>query len=395
VTTGRVTVVAALGTTQTIAWASSYYMPAILGAPIASALHLPRSVFFGLFSGALLLSAVVGPTVGRLIDRHGGRHMLAASNLFIAAGLLILAAAHSLAGLVIAWTALGVGIGMGLYDPAFATLTWLYGRDARRSITGITLIAGFASTIGWPLTAVLLDIFGWRAACLIWAVLNILLAAPINWLAIPRHGVPAALPQATTETAAAAPPRAAMPILAFFFAATWFVQGAMAAHLPGLLQAAGASSTAAIAAASLVGPAQVGARIVEFGLLRSFHPISSARLASALHPIAAAFLVVFGAPGIIAFALLHGAGNGMITIAKGTLPLALFGPRGYGLRSGLLSAPARMLQAASPFLFGLLLDRVGIGAVGLSAGLCLAAFGSLFLLRPRRAVAAHSSPVPS
>jgi hypothetical protein len=127
--------------------------------------------------------------------------------------------------------------------------------------------------------------------------------------------------------------------------------------------------------------------------LRSFHPISSARLASALHPIGAAFLFVFGVPGIIAFALLHGAGNGMITIAKGTLPLALFGPGGYGLRSGLLSAPARMLQAASPFLFGLLLDRVGIGAVGLSAGLCLAAFGSLCLLRPRRAVAMHPSPV--
>jgi MFS family permease len=393
VTSGRVTVVAALGATQTIAWASSYYMPAILGAPIAGALHLPTSVFFGLFSGALLLSAVVGPSVGRLIDRHGGRHLLAASNLVIAAGLLILAAAHSIAGLVIAWTVLGVGIGMGLYDPAFATLTWLYGRDARRSITGITLIAGFASTIGWPLTAVFLDIFGWRAACLTWAGLNMLLAAPVNWLAIPRHGVPAALPRATTETTAAPPPRTAMPILAFFFAATWFVQGAMAAHLPGLLQAAGASSTAAIAAASLVGPAQVGARIVEFGLLRSFHPISSARLASALHPIGAAFLVAFGAPGIIAFALLHGAGNGMITIAKGTLPLALFGPGGYGLRSGLLSAPARMLQAASPFLFGLLLDQVGIGAVGLSAGLCLAAFASLFLLRLRGAVAAHPSPV--
>jgi predicted MFS family arabinose efflux permease len=272
-------------------------------------------------------------------------------------------------------------------------LTWLYGRDARSSITGITLIAGFASTIGWPLTAAFLDLFGWRAACLVWAGLNMLLAAPVNWLAIPRHGVPAALPQATTETAAAPPPRAAMPILAFFFAATWFVQGAMAAHLPGLLQAAGASSSAAIAAASLVGPAQVGARIVEFRLLRSFHPISSARLASALHPIGAAFLVALGAPGIIAFALLHGAGNGMITIAKGTLPLALFGPRGYGLRSGLLSAPARMLQAAAPFLFGLLLDRVGLVAVGLSAGLCLAAFAALFLLRPRRAVAAHPLPV--
>ena len=113
-----------------------------------------------------------------------------------------------------------------------------------------------------------------------------------------------------------------------------------------------------------------------------------------LHPIGAAFLIIFGAPGIIAFALFHGAGNGMITIAKGTLPLALFGPQGYGLRSGLLSAPARVLQSAAPFLFGLLLDRVGVAAVWLSAGLCFAAFASLFLLRPRGAIATRPSPVP-
>jgi MFS family permease len=385
---GRVAVVAVLGTTQTIAWASSYYMPAILGSPIATALQLPTSVFFGLFSGALLLSGVIGPSVGRLIDRHGGRVVLACSNLVIAAGLVILAAAHGIAGLVIAWTVLGVGIGMGLYDPAFAALTWLYGREARSSITGITLIAGFASTIGWPMSAVFLHEFGWRAVCLIWAGLNILLAAPANWLSIPRHGTPATQARTATELPEAEPRRAAMPILAFFFAATWFVQGAMAAHLPGLLQAAGASSTAAIATAALVGPAQVGARLVEFGLLRSFHPITSARLASVLHPIGAALVGLLGVHGIIAFALLHGAGNGMITIVKGTLPLALFGPQGYGRRSGLLSAPARTLQSAAPFLFGLLLDRVGIGALGLSAGLCFAAFGSLFLLRPHRAIVA-------
>jgi hypothetical protein len=161
----------------------------------------------------------------------------------------------------------------------------------------------------------------------------------------------------------------------------------------GVAQGGGASSSAAIAAAALVGPAQVGARIVEFGLLRSFHPVSSARIASILHPIGAAVVILFGGPGIVAFALLHGAGNGMITIAKGTLPLALFGPQGYGQRSGLLSVPARVLQSAAPFLFGLLLDRVGITAVGLSAGLCLAAFGSLLLLRPRGVVGAHRPPL--
>ena len=208
---GRVTVVAALGTTQTIAWASSYYLPAILGAPIASALHLPTSVFFGLFSGALLLSAAVGPSVVRLIDRYGGRYLLTASNLVIAAGLLILAGAHSVTGLVIAWTVLGVAIGMGLYDSAFAALSSLYGREARSAITGITLIAGFASTIGWPLTAVFLHESGWRTACLIWAGLNILLAAPLNWLTIPRHSMPATLPQAPTELRASEQARPAMP----------------------------------------------------------------------------------------------------------------------------------------------------------------------------------------
>src|SRR5215472_205678 len=160
---------------------------------------------------------------------------------------------------------------MGLYDPAFAALSWLYGREARGAITGITLIAGFASTIGWPLSALLLHEGGWRITCLVWAGLNIVVAAPLNWLMIPQHERAAALTPTTAKSPMPDPPRAAMPILAFFFAATWFVQGAMAAHLPGLLQAAGASSTAAIAAASLVGPAQVVARIVEFGLLCSLH----------------------------------------------------------------------------------------------------------------------------
>jgi MFS family permease len=384
---GRVIVVAALGTSQTIAWASSWYMPAILGNPIGRTLNLPPSVFFGLFSGALLLSAAIGPVAGRLIDRYGGRGLLAASNLVIAAGLMILAGTYSITELVIAWGVLGVGLGIGLYDPAFAALSWLYGREARAAITGITLIAGFASTIGWPLTALFLHRWDWRAACLIWAAVNLLVAAPLNWLMIPCHSAPAALAQAVPRLPLPEPPRAAMPILAFFFAATWFVQGAMAAHLPALLRAAGASSTAAIAAAALVGPAQVGARIVEFTLLRSLHPIVSARLASMLHPIGAAFLLVLGAPGIVVFALLHGAGNGMITIAKGTLPLALFGSQGYGLRSGLLSAPARVLQSLALFLFGLLLGRIGVAAIGFSAALCFAAFCSLFLLRPRRAIA--------
>ena len=389
---GKPVIVAALGSTQTLAWASSYYLPAILGAPIAAGLHLSTNVFFGVFSASLLLSAAIGPAVGRMIDEHGGRVVLTLSNLVIAAGLVAMALAHGIVGLVVAWLFLSIGIAAGLYDSAFAALTALYGRGARNAITGITLIAGFASTIGWPASAFFEHEFGWREACLIWAALNLLVAMPINWFAIPashRHHLAELDTAAEADTAEA--PRGAMLTLAFFFSAVWFVTGAMAAHLPRLLEAAGASETAAIAAAALVGPAQVAARIVEFGLMRNLHPLISARVASALHPVGAALLTMFGAPGAVAFALFHGAGNGMITIAKGTLPLAIFGPKGFGLRSGVLSAPARVTQAAAPFLFGLLLDRYGDRAVLLSAGLSLVAMVSLFALRAREAGGAAAS----
>jgi MFS family permease len=374
--------VAVLGTTQTLAWASSYYLPAILADPIAAGLNLPRSAVFGAFSGALLLAAVLGPTVGRAIDNRGGRGVLVLSNLVLAAGLVLLAVIQGIIGLAIAWVVLGVGMALGLYDTAFAALAGLYGRHARGPMTGITLIAGFASTVGWPTTLLLNDALGWRGACLVWAVLHIAVGLPLNRFLIPSAAPPEHA-SASADVAAPPAPRFATAILAFVFAAAWFVTGAMAAHLPRLLEAAGASSTAAVAAASLVGPAQVGARMVEFGLLRRIHPVVSARVATVLHPVGAAFLGLFGAPAAIAFALLHGAGNGMLTIAKGTLPLAIFGPVGYGLRNGIISAPARATQASAPLLFGLLLDRMGTAVVVVSAGLSLLATAALLALRVR------------
>ena len=169
-------------------------------------------------------------------------------------------------------------------------------------------------------------------------------------------------------------------ILAFVFAVTWFVSTAMAAHLPRLLQAGGATLAAAVAIGALVGPAQVGGRLLEFGLLRHVHPLLSARLAALMHPVGATLLALLGAPLAALFAILHGAGNGILTIAKGTLPLVLFGPQGYGLRQGLLMVPARVAQASAPWLFGILLDRFGAGALWFSTALGLAAFAALLLL---------------
>ncbi len=375
-------VVLALGTAQTLAWASSYYLPAILAVPMARDLGISPSWVFGAFSASLVLQALLGPAVGRAIDVRGGRDVLGLSNVVLATGLVLLAMAPGPLVMAAGWLVLGIGMTMGLYDAAFATLAGLYGRAARGPITGITLIAGFASTVGWPLSAVMEDAFGWRGACLAWAGLHLLLGLPLNRLLVPSAPPPE---RATSGSAAdgPAPPRLAMPLLALVFAATWFVTGAMAAHLPVLLQAAGATPAAAVAAAALIGPAQVAARLAEFGLLRRFHPLVSARLATMGHPLGAAVLAFAGGPGAAVFAVLHGMGNGVLTIAKGTLPLAVFGPSGYGARQGLLSAPARLLQATAPFLFGLLLELAGVGvALTVTACLSLSATAALIALRP-------------
>jgi hypothetical protein len=151
------------------------------------------------------------------------------------------------------------------------------------------------------------------------------------------------------------------------FALTWFISTAMAAHLPTLLSASGVSISVALIAGSLIGPAQVAGRLLEFGVLRRSHPLLSARIASVMHPVGAVVLLIFGAPAAVTFAVLHGAGNGILTIAKGTLPLALFGPQGYGERQGLLMVPARLAQALAPWLFGLCVERLGSGALWVSA----------------------------
>ena len=255
----------------------------------------------------------------------------------------------------------------------------LYGREARNAITGITLFAGFASTIGWPLSAMLIDAFGWRGALLGWAALHVLLGLPLNRFLVHRSPPPAAVPGAAVASGVPW----TMIILAGVFGATWFVSAALAAHLPRLLQAMGATPAAAIAAGALVGPAQVAARVAEFSLLRHATPMISARLAAGLHPLGAVLLVLIGAPAAIPFVLLHGAGNGMLTIARGTLPLALFGAAGYGLRTGLLGAPARILQGGAPLLFGLVLDRGGpFAALLLTGSLTGLSLLALLLLKP-------------
>jgi predicted MFS family arabinose efflux permease len=296
---------------------------------------------------------------------------------------VLLAMAKETFGLFAAWLVIGIGMGCGLYEAAFATLAAIYGAKARPSITGITLIAGFASTVGWPLSAVMEAEWGWRGACLGWAAINILISLPL-YLVLPDGVQPKPVKDAAASGESAKPRALTLALLAYVFAVTLFCSTSLATHLPRLLESAGATPAAAIAAGALIGPAQVGARLIEFGFLRNHHPLLLARVAIMTHPLAVVVLMLIGAPAAYAFTLLHGAGNGVMTIAKGTLPLALFGPAGYGLRQGLLNAPGRILQAFAPVIFGFALELYGANAIWLTGGLGLTAFVALMILRTQK-----------
>jgi predicted MFS family arabinose efflux permease len=398
-TSAQARAVVPLGLAQTLAWASSYYLPAMLAAPMARDLGIATPTVFAAFSVALVVSACVGPWSGRFIDRHGGRPVLIGTSLLFAAGLAALGMADSVTTLFAAWALMGIAMGSGLYEAAFAALVRLYGHGSRNAITGITLMAGFASTVGWPLSAWLESHYGWRGACFAWAGLHLMVGLPLDaWL--PRAGshptphadVPEATatrPAADATTDARSATRTTV-LLAFVFAATWFISTAMAAHLPGMMQAAGTTLAVAVAVGALIGPAQVAGRLLEFGLLSRVHPLLSARLAALAHPLGAVALLLGGPALAPLFAVLHGAGNGILTIAKGTLPLVLFGPQGYGARQGWLMMPARVMQALAPFLFGVILDRLQAGALWFTAGLGFTAFLALLLLRSSDAASAQS-----
>jgi Arabinose efflux permease len=374
----QLSIIIALGTTQTLAWASSYYLPAILADSIARDLGVSSNWIFAAFSASQVISALLAPRIGRHIDLVGGRSVLSMSNLVLAAGLALLGLTTSIPMLIVAWLLLGVGMSAGLYDAAFAALGRIYGDAARRSITGITLIAGFASTVGWPLSAWGLETIGWRNTCFAWAAAHILIGLPINLLMLPAvKGAKAAV---ATAVKPHIPIDRTMIVLAFVFAAAWTVTGAMAAHLPRLMEAAGATSTQAIFAGALIGPSQVAARIFEASFLSRYHPLVSTKLACITHPIGAAILGLAGGGAASVFAIFHGSGNGILTIARGTLPLAIFGPENYGYRLGIIGAPARMAQAAAPLLFGLLIEIMGARVLIVSSALSIAALLALFLL---------------
>ncbi|MGE5780422.1 MAG: MFS transporter, partial [Hyphomicrobiales bacterium] len=324
-----------LGVTEILAWGTIFYPPVLTVPLIAQERGWSMSFAMGGFSLALLTAGLVSPRVGMLIDRHGGYRVMSIGSLLAALGLALIVYADHPAAYLAVWMLLGVATAATLYDPAFATLGRIFGIAARRPITALTLAGGFASTVSWPVTHLLLNAVGWRGTYLVYAAVLALVAAPLHAFALPRTRADAA---ARSDQPAQAPitvlPPTGWPFLlvAAAFAAYAFVPSGLSAHLLAIFARAGIDAATVVAIGALFGPAQVAARICELMVARRIHPLFVARFAVAMLLAALALLALFGlsVPTAAAFAVMFGMANGLLTIARGAVPLALFGAAGYG-----------------------------------------------------------------
>ena len=389
-------VVAALGVTQILAWGSTFYLLGVLANEIARNTGWSYDWVTSGVSVGLLMAGVVSPRVGRAISKWGGRLTLAVSAVLLAAGLLLLGSCQSIAWYLVAWLLLGAGMGSGLTDAAFSTLGSIYGENARGPITSLTLFAGFASTVCWPLSAYLIEHLGWRGACFIYAAIQIGFALPILLLALPR-GPSVPPPTADDEGARSRASLASgeLPIfalLAVVLTLSAAIFSMVGIHLLPLLQARGLELSAAVGLGAIVGPSQVGARIVEMLIGRHYHPIWT-MISSAVLVAAGTALLFAAFPTYSAAIVLYGAGNGLGSVARGTLALALFGSSRYPVLMGHLALPILMSMALSPFLASIAFQVKGatltLGLIAFLGATNVLLVGLLWILCRRRPTAAE------
>ena len=302
-------------------------------------------------------------------------------------GLALLGFAQNLPVYFLAWIVIGLGMGAGLYDPAFATLGRLYGQAARSAITTLTLFGGFASTVCWPLSAFLVTHLGWRGACWSYAAIHLFVLVPTYLSALPREPAfqhPAPEPVVQRAGSISSAPRNQGHLLFGLVAVTVtlsaMISTLLSVHLLTILQSRGLSMSAAVALGALVGPCQVGARTIEFFIARYHHPIWTKVVATSLVTLGVGALWV--SMPILALPLVcYGAGIGLESIARGTLPLALFPGPTYAATMGRLAMPSLIVQAAAPSAGALLLSGYGSDAtLGVLASIAVVNVGLVFMI---------------
>jgi len=349
--------VPSLGLTQIVSWGALYYSIAVLGSSMRDELGLSAGALFGAYSLSLFLSALAAPLVGRSIDRYGGRRVMSVGSVTAGLALLAIAHAHSVTMLYAAWALAGVAMAMTLYDAAFATLSQHSGTSYRTALTALTLMGGLASTVFWPLSLKGLEWFGWRETLNGFALMQFAICLPLHLFFVPRTVTPIAPGKTGTDYESGILPRKsrrrAFVALGVAFALNGFIVSALTVHLITVLQGKGLTLQSAVWIGAFFGPMQVAGRILEFTIGRRFSSRRIGMVALWLLVGAVALLIALQGEVVLAlaFAVVFGSSNGVVTIVRGTVPAELFGRTGYGGTLGKLAAPALFARAIAPFAF--------------------------------------------
>jgi MFS family permease len=399
--------VVALGITQITAWGTSYYCLGVLAGPISRDTGWSRGFVFLGFTVALLAMGIVSNAVGRAIDRHGGRAVMTLGTALVSIGLFALSQVRHEAAYLVVWAFLGVGMRLCLYDAAFAALVQIVPSRGRKAISYLTLFGAFASSVFWPVGQALNEQLGWRQTLVVFALINLAVCLPLHWVGLARREPDrSAGPVGGAVESADGPPlegttrSIAIALFALIMSLNGFVFGVISVQLVPLLEAAGLATAAAVWIASLKGVAQFGGRVVEIVFARNLRAITVGRIAIGILPPALALLLVGtgSLPLVVAFTLIMGASQGVITIVRGAVPLALFGVKGYGAVLGLIATPVLVVNAASPTVFAWIVDRWGWGTgrlsllVGCSAAWLAMELMSRWYERQRAAAATVDRP---
>lgn len=358
----RVAMVSIMGFLQILAYGSTYFLLAVLAIPIQEDTGWSLSLIVGGVSWALLISGLVVPKVGKSIDRYEAKYVLALGSLMMGLGLLLLGFAKEIIFYYIAWTCIGLGMAAGLYEAAFALLARYYAVNARSAISGVALIGGFASSVAWPLVTIFEHSYDWRLCCFILAALHLMLGLPL-YLSMPKHALKAdpnkKIDRGETDVTLKTLYDFRFILLIFAFTFYAFNASALSVHILTLLKGIGLDPFSVVFIGSLIGPAKVAGRFIELLLGRFGHPLLSARVGIVLSMVGTALIAFVGGGSALIAMLLYGIGNGMLTIARGTIPLALFGSDQYGIRIGLLSRPMMIVQALAPIVTAYGIDYMG------------------------------------
>ncbi len=383
---------APLAVTQIIGWGTTFWLPAMLVGPMGAELAIPPEAIFGGVTVMLLVSAAVAPRLGRIIDARGSRWPMVAGSLAFFLALLVIAHARGTWSYLAGWVLIGIGMPLALTQAAAAAMAQIAGPKARQAIGLLMLLGGLSSTIFWPLGAWLDAAYGWRTMCLIFALFNLAICVPVHALFVKPLETREGRETGLTTVARGPPPlteerrRSAFILMAVAFSLTGFVSWGLPLQMVEILKAFGHPVTFAVLVGSLMGPAQMAARLAEMLFGRSLGILTVGVISAALMPIAVGLPVLGPGSAVVAVAFVFGYGMaaGAMTVVRNVAPLALFGRETYATMNGWLSLPQNIVFAMSPMVFAFVMRHWGpTPTLILAFGAALAALGTMSMLERR------------